>query len=504
VAHRPPDDAPAPAGSPGARGRPGRDGAARPATTLAALALDPANPNKGTERGRAALAESLKRLGAGRSIVVDKHGVAIAGNKTIEAARAIGLEGTIVVPTRGDQLVVVQRTDLDLEHDPVARELSIADNRVAELGLEWDAAQLAAIVGEGADLAAYFSDRELTQLLASVEVPGAGLTDPDAIPAPPDEATTTPGDLYQLGPHRLLCGDAGSAADVDRLLAGATIDLVFADPPYDPPYNVKVEARSNNAIAAGARGHTARFDAARNPRVKGSPTHAKLRPKDRRLLNDWMSDEEFATRLDAWFGQLARVLKPGRAFYLWGGFSNLANYPRALAAARLFYSQVIIWHKAHPVLTRKDFMLDHELAFYGWREGAGHRFFGPPNVPDVWTVKKVPAQAMVHLTEKPVELGQRAFSYSSKPGERVLDLFGGSGSTLIVAQQLKRIAYLMELDPLYCDVIVQRWEAFTGERATRTSSTTKTQDGRQPTQRATARAHRAQAPAGRQGARAAR
>jgi len=118
-------------------------------------------------------------------------------------------------------------------------------------------------------------------------------------------------------------------------------------------------------------------------------------------------------------------------------------------------------------LTRKDFMGNHEWCFYGWKEGAAHRFFGPANVPDVWSIKKVNPQSMVHLTEKPVELAKRAIEYSSRAGENVLDLFGGSGSTLIAAEMAGRRAYLMELDPLYCDVIVQRWEQFTGKKAQR-------------------------------------
>jgi DNA modification methylase len=130
----------------------------------------------------------------------------------------------------------------------------------------------------------------------------------------------------------------------------------------------------------------------------------------------------------------------------------------------------VIWVKEHPVLTRKDMMGNHEWAFYGWKEGAAHRWFGPNNITDVWSVKKVNPQSMMHLTEKPVELATRAMEYSSRPGENVLDLFGGSGSTLIAAQQTGRKAFLMELDPLYCDVIVERFENFTGRKAERGSA----------------------------------
>jgi DNA modification methylase len=175
----------------------------------------------------------------------------------------------------------------------------------------------------------------------------------------------------------------------------------------------------------------------------------------------------FDRLLHAWFANIARVLEPGREFYLWGGFSNCGTYPPVLKANGLYFSQAVIWVKEHPVLTRKDFMGNHEWCFYGWREGAAHQFFGPNNATDVWSIKKVNPQSMVHLTEKPVELAGRALQYSSKPGENVLDLFGGSGSTLIAAEQFGRRAFLMELDPLYCDLIVQRYEQFTGKKAER-------------------------------------
>ena len=246
---------------------------------------------------------------------------------------------------------------------------------------------------------------------------------------------------------------------------------------------MKVEPRSNNAIAAGLSSfqapagrpqksldkaglHHAGSDLARHPE-KARPTQKKMRAKDRPLANDFVTDEAFEALLQAWFGNIARVLIKGGGFYIWGGYANVANYPPVLKAHDLYFSQSIIWHKMHPVLTRKDFMGDHEWAFYGWKLGAGHRWFGPNNVPDVWQIKKVNPQSMIHLTEKPVELAVRAMQYSSRSGENVLDLFGGSGSTLIAAEQTGRKAFLMELDPPYCDVIVQRYEKFTGRKAER-------------------------------------
>jgi DNA modification methylase len=192
-----------------------------------------------------------------------------------------------------------------------------------------------------------------------------------------------------------------------------------------------------------------------------------MRAKDRPLANDFVTDEAFDELLHAWFGNMARVLEPGRSLYIWGGYANCANYPPVLKACGLYFSQAIIWDKQHPVLTRKDFMGAHEWCFYSWKLGAGHKFFGPNNVPDLWQVKKVPSQKSVHLTEKPVELAARAMQYSSRPGENVLDLFGGSGSTLMAAEQTDRKAFLMELDSPYCDVIVERYEKFTGKKAER-------------------------------------
>ena len=188
-----------------------------------------------------------------------------------------------------------------------------------------------------------------------------GLTDEDAVPLPGDEAKSVRGKVYSLGNHRLLCGDSASAADVDRLLGGVPVHLVNTD----PPYNVKVEPRSNNAIAAGLssfpasdahRGlmHHQSFDVARQG-AKAATTQ-KLRPRDRPLANDFVSAEAFEKMLLAWFGNMARVLLPGRSFVIWGGYANCGNYPPVLKACELYFAQAIIWVKEHPVLTRKDRM----------------------------------------------------------------------------------------------------------------------------------------------------
>jgi DNA modification methylase len=402
------------------------------------------------------VADSIRRFGWVQPIVVDRDGVVIAGHTRLKAAAQLGLA----------QVPVFVAADLSPEQ---TRTLRLADNKTHELS-KWDLQQLGIELNElkalQVDLLETgFAPDELAALLAPVGTEGA--TDPDDVPAPPAEATTRRGDIITLGHHRLMCGDSSVPADLDALLAGDVVHLVNTD----PPYNVNVSPRSNNAIAAGlgsALGSTRQHEAD-TPRAPGKAiaTHTQLRAKDRPLANDFVSPEEFERLLAAWFGNLARVLVPGGVFYIWGGYVNCANYPPHLRANELYFSQAVIWHKQHPVLTRKDFMGDHEWCFYGWREGAGHKFHGPNNVPDVWQVKKVNPQRMVHLTEKPVELARRAIDYSSLPGQVVLDMFGGSGSTLMACEMSGRRARLMELDPLYCDVIVERWEQFTGRRAER-------------------------------------
>jgi len=408
-----------------------------------------------------AVARSLEEFGFRQPIVVDAEGVIVCGHTRWKAAKQLGLAKVPVHVAR------------DLSPEQI-RAYRIADNQTGTLA-DWDfeilPVELAELREGGFDMDLLaFDEEELARLLTEGSGVKEGETDPDDVPEPPDEATTQRGDLWILGDHRLLCGDAGSTEDVDRLLDGDVIHLVNSD----PPYNVRVEPRSATAIAAGKSSfpeqakkmHHQGFDTARGV-SDPSKARKKMRAKDRPLENDFLSGEDFDKLLLAWFGQMARVLKPGRSFYIWGGYANLGNYPPALKASGLYFSQGIVWDKQHPVLTRKDYMGAFEIAFYGWREGAGHHFYGPNNATDLWHVKKVNPQAMVHLTEKPVELAVRAIQYSSKPGEHVLDLFGGSGSTLIGCEQTGRKAYLMEMDPLYCDVIVQRWEQFTGQKAER-------------------------------------
>jgi len=424
---------------------------------LTRIVPDPANARSHNAANLDAIEASLRRFGQAEPLVVQAGSYRlIAGHGRLEAMRRLGwIEADVV--------------ELEVEGIDAAA-LSIALNRTAELAA-WDepalAKILAALQAEDALLGTGYSDAEVATLLAAARAAERqGLVDPDAIPEPPETATTRTGDLWVLGEHRLLCGDSSVPADLDRLLGGARIQLLNTD----PPYNVRVEPRSNNAIAAGLSSfagttHHQQLDVERDP-SKAKGTTKRMRAKDRPLANDFVSDEQFRELLRAWFGNASRVIEPGRGFYIWGGYANVANYPAALEEAGLYFSQSIIWDKQHPVLTRKDMMGAHEWCFYGWREGAAHHWYGPTNATDLWAVKKVTPTAMVHLTEKPVELAERAMAYSTQAGENVLDLFGGSGSTLIAAERTGRRAFLMELDALYCDVILERFAAFSGAQPT--------------------------------------
>ena len=421
-----------------------------PTSELRTMAA-PYNPRTISDHDLQSLGRSMTTFGVVEPVVVNRRtGRIVGGHQRVKAAEGAGIE----------QLPVVH-VDLDEEQE---KALNIALNRISG---EFDVEKLSDLLKElsvaGADLdLTGLTQSELDDLLGGFETADEGLTDPDLVPEPPDDPVTQPGDLITLGRHRLLCGDAADPEQVKRLLDGEHVQLVH----MDPPYNVNVEPRSNNAIAAAgnSRKHHQGLDLARHP-SKSQPT-SKMRARDRVLENDFVAPEEFDRLLRAWFKNASNALEPGRGFYLWGGYANVANYPPAIAEAGLYFSQAIIWVKQWPVLTRKDFMGDHEWCFYGWREGAAHYFnAGITNASDVWTVRKVTPQLMIHLTEKPVELAERAMTYSSRRGERVLDLFGGSGSTLMAAERLGRRAFLTEIDPAYCDVIVRRWQEHTGERA---------------------------------------
>lgn len=424
------------------------------------LRPDPENARTHSERNVEIIVNSLRRFGQHRLAVYRAGGIVQVGNAMLEAARRVGWTHLAAIDSGDDA--------------QMAKARALVDNRSGdpEVGSEWDLSRLAAQLqdlqklGENVDLLGWTAS-EFADLMP--ETPGPD--ESEGVPEVGQEPVIRKGEIVELGAHRLMCGDSAREPDVQLLLGGRSMHMVYTD----PPYNVSVEPRTNNAIRAAGKSalHHQKFDKARaeNKRKSmprqdaggGMKATGKMRPRDRALKNDFVSDADFEAMLLAWFGNLSGALKPGGAFYIWGGYANCVNYPPAIKASKLYFAQAVIWVKQHPVLTRKDFMGDHEWCFYGWKEGAGH-YFNPEitNATDVWTVKKVNPRDMVHLTEKPVELATRAMLYSCKRGENVLDLFGGSGSALIAAEQMGRCAFLMELDELYCDVIVRRFFNYVG------------------------------------------
>ncbi len=422
----------------------------------------PYNPRRMPAEKLKHLKAALQQYGCVQPVVVNRRtNRIVGGHQRVKAAEAIGM---LQLP--------VTYVDLD---ERAEKSLNLALNRIQG---EWDVDALQALLREVAGsgdqtFVTGFDGKDLEVLLRSFAA-GTGNTDVDAIPEVPEKAQTVRGDLYLLGQHRLLCGDSLSEADVDLLCNGEPIHCVN----MDPPYNVNVESAATGtkswrgtdvgkSIRVGKRLGISLKEAKKlTPGRVGNSA-----PKARNLIGDFLSEEEFAGRLAAWFRNAARNLLPGRAFWIWGGFTNVFNYGPPIVAAGLRFSQHAIWVKNQPAVSRKDMMTGHEWVFYGWKPGAAHQWFGKRNVSDVWEVQKVAHTAMVHLTEKPAELAQRAIQYTTRPGENVLDLFGGSGSTLIGAESTGRVARLMEIDERYCDVIVKRWQEFTGKVAEKIPAT---------------------------------
>jgi DNA modification methylase len=392
-------------------------------SALKDLTQDSKNANRGTDRGNKMIEASLRDLGAGRSIVIDKHGNIIAGNKTAQNAAAAGLEDVIVVQTDGTKVVAVQRMDLDLSRDAKAKKLAIADNRTGQINLEWDPENLAELSKE-IDLSGLFTESELGAVLAALDA-NTGAT--DDVPDLPKKAKTKPGALYRLGEHRLLCGDATKPDDIGRLMPMASADMVWTD----PPYNVDYVGKTANSL---------------------------------KIQNDKMGDATFRTFLRDAFGAMAWATKPGAPFYVAHADVEAENFLAAIRESGLLFKQYLIWVKNAIVLGRKDYHFKHEPILYGWKDGASHTWYSDRKQTTVLEYDR-PQRSAEHPTMKPVALVEYCIRNSSPKNGRVLDVFGGSGTTLMACESLGRRAFLMELDPLYCDVIVTRWENATGKKA---------------------------------------
>lgn len=370
----------------------------------------------------AQIAASIIEFGWGAPILVDGQNNVIAGHGRLLAARKLGLTEVPVVPMT--HLTDIQR-----------RALILADNKIGE-NASWDdellGLELAELKDAGIDLALTgFSADEWDALIAGDEPDHGGQTDADAVPEVDEIPVSRAGDVWLLGEHRLLCGDATKAESYKTLLGDELADMVFTDPPYNVNY-------ANTA-------------------------KDKLRGKNRPILNDNLG-EGFEAFLTAACQNILTVTKG--AVYIAMSSSELDTLQSAFRTAGGRWSTFIIWAKNTFTLGRADYQRQYEPILYGWRDGADHFWCGARDQGDVWQIRK-PAKNDLHPTMKPVELVERAVRNSSKTRDIVLDPFGGSGTTLIACEKSRRRARLIELDPKYVDVIVRRWQDWTGKRAIR-------------------------------------
>jgi DNA modification methylase len=376
----------------------------------------------------AQIAASIVEFGFTNPILAGSDGVIVAGHGRLAAAQKLGLDTVPVVVL--DHLTPTQR-----------RALIIADNRIAE-NAGWDDAMLRIELqslqedGFNLDITGFDADA-LAEIMAGEETTVDGQTDDAAVPV---TAISRPGDVWELGNHRLVCGDATDPASYEALMADAQADMVFTDPPYNVDY-------ANSA-------------------------KDKMRGKDRPILNDNLGDGFYNFLLAALTPMLERS---AGAIYIAMSSSELDTLQQAFRAAGGKWSTFIIWAKNTFTLGRADYQRQYEPILYGWPEGQNRHWCGDRDQGDVWNIKK-PQKNDLHPTMKPVDLVERAIRNSSRPGDIVLDPFGGSGTTLIAAEKSGRIGWLIELDPKYVDVIVRRWQDWTGQEAYREADAVKFND----------------------------
>jgi DNA modification methylase len=403
----------------------------------------------------AQIAASIREFGFTNPVLVDQDDGIIAGHGRVMAAQQLGLA----------EVPCIRLAHLS---DAQKRAYILADNKLA-LNAGWDEAMLAselqALADEGFEMELTgFSQNELEQLTLTQDNDSDNLQKEglDEIPAVNAIVVTRHGDLWSLGPHRLLCGSSTDEQDVSRLMQFEQADIVWTDPPYNIAYD-------------------------------GGPKPTLGIPRDH-IANDSMTDSAFAQFLRNSLNNAFNHTKPGACIYVCHSESNRISFTTALQEAGFKFSQTLIWVKQSATISRQDYNWQHEPILYGWKEGAAHYFcrdFTLTTVIDddldidamkreqmaqlLKDLRKTPSTVIrhdrptkseLHPTMKPVGLVQRMLEWSSRTGQTVLDLFGGSGTTLMAAEQCGRAARLMEIDPQYVDVIVRRWQAHTGREAT--------------------------------------
>ncbi len=386
------------------------------------------------------IAASMREFGFTNPILVDSADGIIAGHGRLAAAKRLGLESVPVIV-------------LDHLSDAQRRAYILADNKLA-LNAGWDDAllseELHGLAGEGYDLSVIgFSDDELSELLDDGAEPSEALTDPDEVPDVLPDPVSKPGDVWLLGKHRVMCGSSTNLDDVDRLLQGKKADMVFTDPPYLMNFTGAIDGEGNTRS-----------------------THDVIK-------NDNLSKEEG----DAFLRDVATAISQycSGAWYVCFYRLGIDRLMNAMTDVGLKWRNLVIWKKQRLNLSNSDYKSIYEPIIYGWSSdyepvlygwNYKHEFHGSKGatdvieiqVPSVWEIERTKKNDL-HPTMKPVALCEAAILNSSKTNQTVLDLFGGSGSTLIAAEQNQRVARLMELEPKYVDVIVRRWQEFTGKQA---------------------------------------
>ena len=374
------------------------------------------NAKQHSESQVAQIAASIKEFGFTNPILTDADNGIIAGHGRLMAAQKLGLDK---VPT------------IELAHlsETQKRAYILADNKLAELA-GWDndmlSVEFAELLNDGFDLSLTgFSDEEINAL--NPQQDSDGLTDPDDTPEVTEKVVSTLRDIWVLGKHRLMCGDSTIIDDVNNLMSGTQADMLITD----PPYNVAYKGKTKDALT---------------------------------IKNDSISDGAFQQFLRDAFVTASTVMKPGAVFYIWHADSEGLNFRAACHDAELTVRQCLIWNKSSMVMGRQDYHWKHEPCLYGWKDGAGHLWASDRKQTTILNFDR-PQRNGEHPTMKPVALFEYQLLNNTKGGDIVLDSFGGSGTTMIACEKNGRYARLMELDPKYCDVIIKRWQNFTGKDA---------------------------------------
>jgi DNA modification methylase len=368
------------------------------------------------------VAGSIKEFGWRQPIVLDKNGVIIVGHTRFKAAQKLGLKE---VPIHiADKL-----------NDSQVKAYRLADNRTGQ-ETKWDDELLSLELKELSDLnldldIIGFDDKEVNELLNQWAEPNKGNIDDDEIPEN-IETRAKFGDIWSLGKHQLLCGDATNVNDYQLIFNDNYADMVFTD----PPYNVNYSGRGKNNLG--------------------------------NIQNDNMSNDKFINFLEDSFELISKYLKPLAALYICHGDSKSDAKIAFEVVFKKFFkkSSTLIWVKQSAGMGWQDYRVQHEPILYGWKDGQGkHAFFGGRTKSTIWNINRDSQVKYKHPTQKPLALIEEALKNSSKEEDIILDPFGGSGSTLLACEKLNRKAMTIELDPKFCDVILQRWEDYTGKKA---------------------------------------